>query len=54
MPGKVAVTIIASLLLAYLLEWHLLKPVLLYLAVLAVLVSFFFYLLRFFKIILKK
>lgn len=53
MPGKVAVTIIAGLLLAYLLDWNFLKPLLLYLTVLAVLVSFFFYLLRFFKMILK-
>jgi CDP-diacylglycerol--glycerol-3-phosphate 3-phosphatidyltransferase len=54
MPGKIAVTIIAGLLLAYLLEWQLAKPILLYLTVLAVLISFFFYLLRFFKMIFKK
>ena len=54
MPGKIAVTIIAGLLLAFLLEWHFAKQILLYLSVLAVFVSFFFYVLRFFKRISEK
>jgi cardiolipin synthase len=54
MPGKVAVTIIAGLLLAYLLEWHFLKPILLLLTILAVIISFLFYLLRFIKMIMQK
>ena len=54
MPGKIAVTIIAGLLLAYLLEWDFAKQILLYLTVLAVFVSFFFYVLRFFKMIFKE
>jgi cardiolipin synthase len=54
MPGKVAVTIIAGLLLVYLLEWHFLKPILLLLTILAIIISFLFYLLRFVKMIKQK
>ena len=54
MPGKVAVTIIAGLLIAYLLEWDSMKPIMLLLTILSVMVSFFFYLLRFLKMIKQK
>ncbi len=53
LPGKIAVTIIAMLLLTYLLEWHILKPYLLIFAVLAIFISFLFYVLRFIKIFIK-
>jgi CDP-diacylglycerol--glycerol-3-phosphate 3-phosphatidyltransferase len=46
-PGKLGVTVIALLLFAYLIEWEAAKPVLLVLAVLAVLISFGYYSWRF-------
>lgn len=50
-PGKVAVTVISLLLLSYLLEAHFLKPVLLIGTLIAILVSFAAYLLKFLKIL---
>ncbi|UCF63400.1 MAG: CDP-alcohol phosphatidyltransferase family protein, partial [bacterium] len=51
MPGKIAVTIISVLLLAYLFEWHQVKIPLLYLTLVALIFSFIFYLQKFLKII---
>lgn len=51
MPGKIAVTIISLLLLAYLFELDFIKIPLLYLTFVALIVSFIFYLLKFIKII---
>ncbi len=48
-PGKIGVTIIALLLLSYLIEWEAAKPILLVLAVMAVIVSFGYYAWRFFQ-----
>ncbi len=52
LPGKVAVTVIAGLLLSYLLEWHFIKPFFLVLTVTAIFLSFSFYLFRFLKIVI--
>ena len=51
MPGKIAVTIISLLLLAYLFELDFIKIPLLYVTLAALIVSFIFYLLKFIKII---
>ena len=51
MPGKIAVTIISVLLLAYLFGWHPVKIPLLYLTLIALVFSFTFYLQKFIKII---
>jgi CDP-diacylglycerol--glycerol-3-phosphate 3-phosphatidyltransferase len=51
MPGKIAVTIISLLLLAYLFEWDPIKIPLLFMTLVALILSFIFYLLKFIKII---
>jgi len=51
MPGKIAVTIISLLLLAYLFKWDSVKLPLLYITLVALILSFVFYLIKFIKII---
>ncbi len=54
MPGKIAVTIIALLLLAYLLEIHPAQKPLIILAIIAIFISFTYYMLRFFRLLREK
>ena len=49
-PGKIAVTVISFLILIYLLELEILKPLFIILTVIAITVSFIFYLYKFIKI----
>lgn len=53
LPGKVAVTVISLLILIYILELNFLKNIFLFLTVIAVIFSFFFYSLKFIKIYLN-
>jgi 4-hydroxybenzoate polyprenyltransferase len=50
MPGKIAVTVISVLFFAYMFEWYAIQPFLLYLTLAIILFSFFFYLIKFIKI----
>ncbi|MBN2364624.1 MAG: CDP-alcohol phosphatidyltransferase family protein [Calditrichaeota bacterium] len=54
MPGKIAVTVIAMLLLSYLFEFHNIKNILIILTILAIIYSFTSYLIRFLRIMGRK
>jgi CDP-diacylglycerol--glycerol-3-phosphate 3-phosphatidyltransferase len=54
MPGKIAVTVVAVLLLSYLFEWQPIQQMFLYFSLAAIIFSFLFYVVKFIKIIKLK